>query len=1281
MNFLFMSIRVFFFALLFGLNWFGCLNSLKAQPKIEKGSLQWTQINIYDPVLNTSKPVLFFDNGILKQNFPIAYVENKIALEQNQTLPKIYFTNTAFEVVPETDIAVLKNISDIKDSITIQTSLQIENKQKYLVYSFLPIRKNRISGNYERLTNYVLEYKESSSFANSQSMQVKSYAENSVLQSGDWYSFKVSKSGVYQITYNELKDLGLKNPELVKIYGNGGSMLPEKNTGTETDDIKEIPVLMVTGSDGIFNAGDYILFYAQGPVVWNWDASKGIFNYTQHAFTDEINYFITSGTSGKKITVADIPSGTPNQQVTTYDHYDFVENNLFSLIKSGREFYGDRFNVQTSYDFSFDLSNLVSGESVNIQSEVLSRSELITSYQFIYNNATFATAELPATNIYNNLAQYASVKTVQNSFTASAGKIKITLKYLNNGDLSAIGWLNYIKIWTRQNLKSSGSQLEFRDTRSVGSGNVTNFTIDGATNQMLVWDITDINNVKQYSTTLQNSKLSFTASSETLHNYIVFDYKTSYIKPTLSSENKISNQNLHSLKDIDFLIVTHPLFLDQANELADLHRDKDGLSVSVVTSNEIYNEFSSGNPDVASIRNFAKMLYDKASSPKKRLKYLLLFGDGSYDRKSTSESNTNYVLTYQSSNSLVTTESYVSDDYFGLLDSMESIESGLLDIGVGRFPVQDTATAEGIINKIKNYYSYKSYGDWRNMLCFIADDEDNNIHMEQADQLARYVTQNYPNFNLDKIYLDAFEQVSTTSGQQYPDVNTAIYNRLNQGALIMNYTGHGSESGLAAELIVKQKDIINNWNNSILPVFVTATCEFSRFDDYSKQTAGEDILLKSNGGGIALLSTTRLVYSGPNFVLNYQFYKNAFLKDSLGKSLALGEIMRKTKNATGSDINKLNFTLLGDPALILPYPVNTVQTDSINGKTIITSDTIRAFQKVRISGSIKNNSGSIINAFNGTIYPVVFDKTEKITTLANDNGTPFNFSQQKNILFKGQATVKNGYFKFDFIIPRDIDYNYDFGKVSYYAKDSSIDASGNFSKIVIGGLNTSNLTDSQGPIVKMYMNDTTFINGGITDKFPTLLAKVYDLNGINIGGHGIGHDLVATLDNNTDDVYILNNYYQTDIDNFQKGEVEFKMPEVTPGLHTLSLKVWDIFNNSTTAELSFRVLDEKTPNFGKVYCYPNPVNSSLQKTSFVFEHNKSDQSLEITIDIYNMTGKPVAKLQTTIQTTGFTSGPIEWDGTGSGGQLVPKGIYIYKITMYTKDGIAQSDAKKLIIIQ
>jgi len=730
------------------------------------------------------------------------------------------------------------------------------------------------------------------------------------------------------------------------------------------------------------------------------------------------------------------------------------------------------------------------------------------------------------------------------------------------------------------------------------------------------------------------------------------------------------------------VIVSHPNFMAQARELAALHEQNDGLSTIVVTPDQVYNEFSSGIPDPAAIRNFMKMLYDKASSLSNMPKYLLLFGDGSYDNKTPisgngSIKNTNYVITYESANSISPSYSYVSDDYFGLLNDNENISTGLLDIGIGRLPVQTPEQAYDMVKKIKKYVDHKSLGDWRNEICFIADDEEGNSFMRDADKLATNLSKSYPSLNIEKIYLDAYQQVSTSTGQRYPDVNRAILNQLNKGALIFNYIGHGGDQLLAAEEVVTVDDI-NQWKNEQYPLFITATCEFGRYDNYQLTSAGELVLLNPDGGGIGLLTTTRVVYEDLNYELNEQFYLNAFAKTPDNQYFRLGDIVRKTKNGSSNNVNKLCFTLLGDPALRLAYPIDKcIVTDSINHKPANVTDTLNAYEYVTISGHISDTTGNLNSNFNGIIYPTIFDKAHEITTLANDLGsTPFEFYLQNNILYRGKATIKRGQFTFNCILPRDIDYNFGMGKIDYYAHDSVSDISGCFEKVTIGGMETRNGApiDSAGPIIKLYMNDTTFVNGGITDEYPTLLARVTDANGINPGGNGIGHDILATLEGQT---YILNSYFQTDLDNFRKGSVVFKFPKLTPGLHTVNFKIWDIFNNSSKATLNFVVQNASQLAIQNVFNYPNPMHDY---TNFFFEHNQNSIDLDVSIEIFNMTGSKVKALKTQISPSGYTVGPVRWNGEDENGNKIRQGVYIYRIILRSNEGSIFSKSQKLIVI-
>jgi hypothetical protein len=1254
----------------------GC-PSVYGQNSIHKASLTWKNISIWDDLSGKSRNILFFDEAVLLNNIFLPVYQNKIEVPADIENIDIKIAQAIYESVPDSDLLKIPADNKLTDSITIQWNTSVERKKNYLLYSFIPIRKNRQNGKFERLKYFVtkVDYK-LIGLKNKNNLQKTKALNNSVLSTGEWYKFQVDKNGVYQIYYNDLTELGLKNPENVRIYGHGGKNLPEINDGTTPSDPIEIPIMFFNGTDGIFNDGDYFLFYTQGPNTIEYNSTNNTFSHKVNAYTDKVTYFITSSPGGKRISMASVPSEIENLYVTSYDHIDFHEKNLYSLIHSGREYYGELFDFQTSYSFTFDLPNLVSSEQVQLNAKFVARSGITTYFQLFNNNQVISTISMGIIDPLSILGTYAVESTNSILFNATSGENTIKINYDKSGNTSANGWLDYLFIKARQYLKMSGSQLEFRDTQSVGQNAISGFTVDATNSQVQIWEITDIFDVKQMQTAFQNNTTTFKDQTNYLKNYIAFDTKSGLLRPNiLKDKGKIENQNLHGMNNSDFVIVTHPDFIEQANRLAALHVKKDSIVVNVVTTEQIYNEFSSGNFDPAAIRNFAKYLYDNANSEEERIQNMLLLGDGSYDNKTQSSGNSNFIPTFQSKNSLTIVTSYVSDDYFGLLDNSESIDNGLMDIGIGRFPVKNKDQADAIVSKIESYM-FNSMGSWRNQICFIGDDEDSNIHMQQADQLARYIAANYPTFNIDKIYLDAYSQVSTSSGSRYPDANTAVYNSLNQGVLIMNYTGHGGERGLTSELVIRQVEDVQKWKNKYLPLFITATCEFSRFDDYKYTSAGEDVLLNESGGGIALCSTTRVVYSGPNFTLNYQFYRNAFATDANGKQITLGEIMRRTKNVIGYEINKLNFTLLGDPALRLAVPKYFVTTDSINGNpTTNGNDTIKAYQTVSVKGRVTDISGNTINNFNGTLFPVTFDKNKKVTTLSNDGLAPFVFYQQNDILYKGKASVNKGNFDFSFIVPRDIDYNFGPGKMSFYAYSDSIDASGYYNKVNVGGIGESNTSDNNGPIIELYLNDTLFRNGGITDNFPVLFSKVRDENGINIGGNGIGHDIVAYIDNDKSMLFTLNNYFESDLDNFQSGKIEYNLPEISPGNHTLTLKVWDIFNNSSTATINFRV--EDAPTITNIKCFPNPMRDNVY---FRFEHNRSGEELDVTVSIFNSSGGKVNELQTKIQPSGYSSGNLPWDGLTSGGNKIKRGLYFYQIKYTCKDGTATGKTQKLIVI-
>jgi hypothetical protein len=677
------------------------------------------------------------------------------------------------------------------------------------------------------------------------------------------------------------------------------------------------------------------------------------------------------------------------------------------------------------------------------------------------------------------------------------------------------------------------------------------------------------------------------------------------------------------------------------------------------------------------------MIYDRANNDDELPQYLLLFGDGSYKNKGNTD---DLILTYQTSNSVGEVKSIVTDDYYGLLDNNEGEIYGLLDIGIGRFPVNSQKEAQLMVDKVKNYYSKQNMGRWRKKICFFSDDQngdriEGNTHMSGANALATSIESNYPAFDITKVYLDAFRQVSSSTGDRYPDAKQRVNEIVNSGVLIFNYTGHGGELGLTHEQVLSVNDAIS-WNNQDkLSLFVTASCEVSRFDEAELVSFGEHILLNEQGGGIALFSTTRLVYANQNDLLNQQFFNFVLEHGTNNKKYTLGDIVRlaKTNIGTSNTENKRKFALLGDPALRLVYPERNVATTKINNQDISQYiDTISALEKVTIEGRVEDTSGNLLSGFNGIVYPVVFDKETQITTLKNDGGdTPFNFKTRDNILFKGKASVTNGNFSFQFIVPKDISYNYGFGKISYYADNNTLDLRGNYDSIIIGGSNSNAPADTTGPTIELYLNDKNFVSGSVTDENPVLLAYVSDSNGINTVSQGIGHGISAVLEGSNTLNIDLNSYYESEIDEYQSGKIEYPFHNLKAGNYTLTVKIWDVYNNSAQKSIEFTVKKSSELKLDHVLNYPNPFTT---QTSFYFEHNQPNHSMDVLIQIFTISGKLVKTIKKTISPEGYRVGPIEWDGLDDFGDKIGRGVYIYRLSVRCNNKTAEK-IEKLVILR
>jgi hypothetical protein len=1109
-------------------------------------------------------------------------------------------------------------------------------------------------------------------------------ASSSVLGSGTWRKISVTGEGIYRLDYSRLKEMGFNDPASVVLYGNNVGQLSFRNDGTAPDDLRKIAMMTEKGSDGIFNEGDYILFYAEGTHRWVADEATGQYRFLRHHYSDTAWYFLTTGQAAAAVVTETPPASPPVFFSSATDVYSRHETEDVNLIRSGREWYQQVVpGIQNNTGPGF--TDLVTTERIRFTFRVLGRSDTGTSFTLRQGSDEVSSVNIPPVTMTDLNGLFAETVSVTDSVFPSSASPVFTLAYSSGGNIAATGYIDYVDFTARASLVYRGKALFINDSRTVGPSAVTLFTVTGSAS-LQVWDVTDPFSPVAIRTSASAGNTVFTAATDRLRKFIAFSLTDAKQPP---GSMAVPVQNLHAMSPADMIIVTHPLFMGYAESLAALHLANDGITSLIVTPGQVYNEFSGGIPDAAAIRNFVRVMRDRAVDGGSQLRYLLLFGDGSYENKTPPPGNSSFIPTWQSVNSTAGVLSFTSDDFYGLLDEGEGEADGFLDIGIGRLPASDTASAGVMVRKISSYMSVSNQGSWRNILCLVADDEDSNLHMLDAEGLAEAASTAAPPLTVEKIYLDAFRQVTTVTGDSYPDATKAVDDRMAAGCLIMNYVGHGNESGLAHERVIRT-DNINSWKNSgMLPLFITATCEFSRFDDVDinsatgiispKTSAGEMVLLNPVGGGIALMSTTRVVYSAPNYTLNRAIYDYAFRTSADGRQMRLGDIIRQAKVSSGSGTNKRNFLLLGDPALGLAWPVTgKVVTDSINGVSITQpADTLKALSLITVSGHVEDMEGAIMTAFNGTVEPVVFDKPAHITTLANDGGSPMTFPVTGNVLFRGSTTVTEGRFSFSFIVPLDINYTYGNGAIKYYASDGVTDLNGSFTGLTVGGFSEAASDDSEGPVIRLFMNDTLFNDGGVTDTSPVLLALLSDRSGINATGTGIGHDIIAWLDDDMSGAVTLNNLFRADIGVHNSGSLAYPLDVTEKGEHTLSLRAWDNLNNPSVATLRFVVETSGTFRLSGLTAYPNPA---AEGTNFRAGHNRPGTEIEVTISVFSPDGRIVRVLKQKSYCAGYALPDIPWDGSDSNGGRVARGLYLWRAEAVTGEGEKTSATGRIIIL-
>ncbi|HSV88847.1 MAG TPA: type IX secretion system sortase PorU [Bacteroidales bacterium] len=1216
---------------------------------------------------------------------------------RNQTplfITEFGIVNKKFAPASLEESQILESEGFFSTEIEISQGQKFTRKESWSVLTFYPFRKNPEIGIYEKLISFELTEKQVFTpevFPAS----MHQYPTHSVLATGSWFKICVDQSGVYQLTYNDLVEMGVNMQGLpranIRLFGNGGGMLPEANSANRNTDLLENAVFVSGHPTGIFSPGDYILFYGDSPNQWVFNSSSKVFEHQIHLYAQETCYFLTTDRgSGLRMQVEPNLPAEPTHQVSNFQDFVYHHKDQINLIESGREWYGEVFDATLTRQFNFSFPNLVTQVPARLRAHVAARSSANSSFSV---NTGGGMLTLPVSQIFpaHFIGAFANPSEQSLWFNPNqTSQIPVTVTY-NRPNAEARGWLNFLELNVTRLLIFVGPQMHFRNVNIIGQGNIAQYSLSNASAQVVIWDVTDNVNVKIQETVLNGNTMHFRQHATGLRQYIAFD-GSNFLRPRRIG--RIPNQNLHGTPVADLTIIVPEAFRVEAERLGEFRRVMDRLRVTVVTTNQVYNEFSSGTPDIGAIRNFMKMFFDRAQNQAQLPRYLLLFGNGTFDNRNILGFGGNFIPTFQSQNSLQYDRSFMTDDFFGLLDDNEGLHAeGNLDIGIGRLPVRTIEEARDVVEKLIRYQKPETnapnlpggmpahglvnqFADWRNKVVFIADDQDFNRHFIDSEILAGIMESQFPEFNIEKIYFDAFPQLTLAGGVRYPDVNRSINEAVNQGALLINYIGHGGTTGLAHERVLTFSDIAS-WNNYYnLPVFMTATCEFSRFDnpDPDQNSAGVRIFLKPGGGAIALFTTTRLAWSGPNMTLNRNFIDAAFEQDSQGNFNRLGEIIRLSKVRSTGHLETWrisNFVLLGDPSMLMAHPRYQVITESM-------PDTIKAFQTVTVNGYIADATGNPLLGLNGFVYPTVFDKKSVFTTLGQDNDSfRREFFLRDNLIYRGKASVENGRFSFQFNVPANITYSFGEGRISYYFYDGDNDGNGYFHDFVIGGTYQGFTTDNSGPEIKLFLNDTTFVSGGTTNQNPILVAILSDESGINISGR-VGHDIVAFINNDTSQPFLLNNFFQNHLDDFTTGSVIYPFYRLPDGHHTLTLRAWDTHNNPSVKSIEFIVSSTATLALNNLLNYPNPFS---HETFFRFTHNQPFTDLNVRIDIYDLRGKLVQYIETRLNTPGFLSPSIRWDGKGLDGNKVGNGIYLYRLAIQTPDGNTSVLSQKLVILR
>lgn len=1151
----------------------------------------------------------------------------------------------------------------------------------------------------------------------------------SVMNTGDWYKIPISQNAIYQIDAEYLEELGIElgniDPRNIQLWGTGGYLLPEANDEPRPP-LNQIPIRVEGQNDGTFNTNDRILFYANAPhrVI----REDGEYSHQLHPYSNSNYVFLTIGSEpGERMNEMGNNS-SPSRTITTFSDFIWKNEELNKAeesLKSGQYWLGRRFDASsngTSVSVLTDtLPGIVEGQPVNVNARFVSRSTRSSRFEVGVNGTNAGTVGIRSlscncSSCYNCSEGDAGVNGFLNTSLSpqiDSDILNVQATYFHN-ESNSRGFIDWIEITAQRELIAENNRLYFYSPSDGSSTELAQYRLSGFEAQPTVMDVTDPVDPKLLTATSTGNNYSFNYRSG---DDLQFIAQSQFPTPELGEE--IQNQNLTGItSEPDYLIVTSENFFEQAEELASYRQTNNGLTPFVVTQEQIFNEFSGGVPDPTAIRDFTKYFYDRAlSNGQEPPKYLLLFGDATFDYKGVIENSfSNHVITYQTSESIHRVRSFGTDDFFGFLDDNEgnfgsgtTPNSHLLDIGIGRIPAQTTQDAAVAIEKIKTYENPDNTGNWQSLFTFAADDDlpdarrNRDLHVLNADQSAERMNIMEPGLRIKKIYEFAYPEEITGAGRQVPGATDAFINTLNSGTLVMNYSGHGNEQVLSDEGLFNT-DLIPNLNNrDRLATLVTATCQFGRYDDIDAQSGAEQLYLASNGGIIAAFTTTRVVYTGRdispgnNFGLNVALSQRMAERNTDGSALRMGDLYLRTKNThiggspIVSSLNSKKFILIGDPATTFRIPEQKSSLTSLNDYTDVEQDTVVAFkalEQVSLSGEITDLNDTSLPDFNGEMTLTVYDAPRTVPLpsdrlwVEEDNCflSRCNYQVENDVLFTGKTTVENGQFNSTFIIPKDISNSTETGRIVFFANADGRTAGGSYSKVRFNGLNEDAVDDGAGPSMDVFLNDERFVNGNLVNNSPTLIVELEDQSGINTTGTGVGHEIIATIDTKPQQTFVLNDFYEGNLNDYTRGRIEYPLDQLPEGSYTLSVRAWDVHNNPSEQEVFFEVASSEELTVRNVYNFPNPMNDA---TRFAFEHNQPGNPMDVSVRIYTLSGTPVQHIeQQLITTSSYAS--ISWDGRDRDYDRLGNGTYIYvlRVTTDTPKGRQTSETiEKLVIIR